>query len=202
MKRFLFILNFIAPFALYSQNSVIEKYTLEVESPVDYWELELAPLTDLNEIVSYIHNDSYSENLVKYVPAGYPLRKEVDVNSFYGARFHPIHASIKFHRGIDLKSITGDIVQSTGDGFVLETGEKSDLGKYIKIKHKYGFESIYGHLSAINVKSGQKIVKNQLIGRVGATGAVTGPHLHYTLKKNGNYLDPFDFLFMNFGRNE
>lgn len=202
MKLFFFILGFFFSFIGFAQDSFVESNKYTIETNEDYYESELGPMTDLNQIVSYIHSDPFLETLVISIPAGYPLRKEVDVNSFYGARFHPIHASVKFHRGIDLKSITGDIVQSTGEGYVLEAGEKSDLGKYIKIRHKYGFESIYGHLSVIGVKAGEKVSKNQFIGRVGATGAVTGPHLHYTLKKNGNYLDPFDFLFMNFGRTE
>ena len=69
---------------------------------------------------------------------------------------------------------------------------------YIKIKHCYGFESIYGHLSKISVKKGQFVKRSQIIGEVGATGTVTGPHLHYTLKKNNHYIDPFDFLFMDY----
>jgi murein DD-endopeptidase MepM/ murein hydrolase activator NlpD len=164
----------------------------------DYWETDLTPLSELTELVNFIHNDPYKSQFIGFIPAGNPLVREISVNSFYGSRMHPVHGVIKFHRGIDLKGTYGEHVVASGKGVVLETGFKADLGKYIKIKHSYGFESIYGHLNAINVKKGQKVNKNQLIGKVGATGKVTGPHLHYTLKKNQLYLDPFDFLFMIF----
>jgi len=169
------------------------------KTPVDdYWEKELSPMTDLGELVSFIHNDPFRDLFICYIPAGNPLERPVEVNSFYGARKHPIHKVLKFHRGIDLEGKTGEYVVSSGDGTVSETGFQEDLGYFVKIRHKYGFESVYGHLSKISVKKGQDVQKNTRIGRVGATGKVTGPHLHYTLKKNGEYLDPFDFLFMKF----
>jgi murein DD-endopeptidase MepM/ murein hydrolase activator NlpD len=164
----------------------------------DYWETELSPLTNLIEILNYIHHDPYRSEFIKNIPAGYPLKQSININSFYGVRRHPVHQVLKFHKGIDLKGSTGEIAIATGDGIVLETGFKKDIGNYIKIQHKYGFQSIYGHLSKIKVKEGNKIEKNQIIGLVGATGTVTGPHLHYTVKKNDLYLDPFDFLFMEF----
>lgn len=164
----------------------------------DYWEKELSAMTDLTEVVSYIHNDPFKNLFIRHIPAGNPLEREIEVNSFYGARKHPIHKVLKFHRGIDLEGSTGEYVVSSGDGVVAETGFQPDLGYFVKVRHKYGFESLYGHLSKIIVKKGQEIQKNTRIGKVGATGKVTGPHLHYTLKKNGEYLDPFDFLFMKF----
>lgn len=164
----------------------------------DYWEKELSPMTDLNQVVSYIHNDPFRDLFIHHIPAGNPLEREVEVNSFYGARKHPLHKVLKFHRGIDLEGKTGEFVVSSGNGVVLETDFQDDLGYFVKIRHKYGFESIYGHLSKIMVKKGQEVQKNARIGKVGASGRVTGPHLHYTLKKNGDYLDPFDFLFMKF----
>jgi murein DD-endopeptidase MepM/ murein hydrolase activator NlpD len=164
----------------------------------DYWEQELGPITDLNEIVNYIHNDPFNFMFVSNIPGGNPLAREISVNSFYGARKHPIHQVLKFHRGIDLQGVNGEQVIASGNGKVIDTGFREDLGNFIKIKHKYGFESIYGHLSKISVKKGELVIKGQKIGKVGSTGKVTGPHLHYTLKKNETYLDPFDFLFMTF----
>jgi murein DD-endopeptidase MepM/ murein hydrolase activator NlpD len=164
----------------------------------DYWETELTPLVEVNDMLRHIYNDPFKEQFIHAIPAGYPLKKDVDINSFYGYRNHPVHKVMIFHRGIDLKGTTGEKAIATGDGDVLETGFKTDLGNYIKIKHCYGFESIYGHLNKISVKKGQHVKRSQVIGEVGATGTVTGPHLHYTLKKNNRYIDPFDFLFMNF----
>lgn len=169
-----------------------------MEDLEDYWEKELSPMTALNEMVAYIHNDPFKNVFVVNIPAGNPLERELEVNSFYGARKHPIHKVFKFHRGIDLEGRTGEVVISSGAGVVTETGHQEDLGYFVRVKHKYGFESLYGHLSKISAKKGQKVEKGTRLGLVGSSGKVTGPHLHYTLKKNGEYLDPFDFLFMDF----
>jgi murein DD-endopeptidase MepM/ murein hydrolase activator NlpD len=172
----------------------------QIQSPEteDYWETELTPLRDLNSIVNYIFQDPFNYLFVDNIPGGNPLEREISVNSHYGTRVHPVHGVYKFHRGIDLKGTMHEPVIASGNGKVIETGFKADLGNYIKIRHKYGFESIYGHLSKVLIKKGQLIKKSQRIGLVGATGKVTGPHLHYTLKKNETYLDPFDFLYMDF----
>ncbi len=189
-------------FGLHAQNTFVPLKNLEKAAlpEDDYWQTELCPLDDLDEIVSFIHNDPFREQFIGFIPAGNPLIREISVNSFYGVRNHPLHKTMLFHRGIDLKGKTGEPVLSTGDGIVAEAGFKADLGNYIKIVHRYGFESVYGHLHTIKVRKGQKVTRNQTIGQLGATGQVTGPHLHYTLKKNETYLDPFDFLFMNFER--
>jgi murein DD-endopeptidase MepM/ murein hydrolase activator NlpD len=189
-KLLLFILLLKSTFS-FAQNA--EKEIIE-----DYWETELSPISDMNSIISFITHDPNNYVFVMNIPGSNPLSREISVNSHYGSRVHPIHGISKFHRGIDLKGINGEVVLASGNGQVIETGFKADLGNYIKVKHKYGFESIYGHLSKVSVKKGQKVSKGQLIGKVGATGKVTGPHLHYTLKKNQTYLDPFEFLYMNY----
>jgi murein DD-endopeptidase MepM/ murein hydrolase activator NlpD len=192
--RFWFFLMIFSQIAK-AQLSTKSDSALVVE---DYWEVELSPIVDLSEIVNYIHNDPFNFFFAINIPGGNPLAREISVNSFYGTRKHPVHHVIKFHRGIDLQGVNGEQVIASGNGKVIDAGFREDLGNFIKIKHKYGFESIYGHLSKITVKKGQLVIKGQNIGKVGSTGKVTGPHLHYTLKKNETYLDPFDFLFMSF----
>lgn len=187
-------------FAFLANTSLAQLSTKPDSSLVleDYWEAELTPIINLNEMVNYIHNNPFNFVFVDNIPGGNPLAREISVNSFYGARKHPIQHVQKFHRGIDLQGFDGEQVIASGNGLVIDTGFREDLGNFIKIKHKYGFESIYGHLSKINTKKGQIVKKGDKIGKVGSTGKVTGPHLHYTLKKNETYLDPFDFLFMTF----
>lgn len=197
-KIFLFLFSAIIPSSgQYSLPDVLPVFEKEFVIE-DYWEAELSPVSNLEELVRYIHNDPFKTYFISNIPAGNPLIREISVNSFYGTRKHPVHGVIKYHRGIDLKGTKGEKVIASGNGKVISSGFKPDLGNYITIQHKYGFESIYGHLSAIKVKVGQTVEKNQVIGKVGSTGKVTGPHLHYTLKKNEAFLDPFDFIFMNF----
>ncbi|MGL4629739.1 MAG: M23 family metallopeptidase [Leadbetterella sp.] len=164
----------------------------------DYWEQELSPMTDIGQMVSYIHNDPLNYLFTANIPGANPLERDISVNSHYGVRFHPVHKVSKFHKGIDLKGTFGEPVIASGNGIVISAGFDEHLGNFIKIKHKYGFESIYGHLQKIYVSKNQKVTKGERIGEVGATGKVTGPHLHYTLKKNTTYLDPFEFLYMTF----
>lgn len=196
IATFVFVLGI--SFSGFSQNIVLNQDNNED----DYWETQLTPLVEVNDILRHIYSDPFKEDFIDAIPAGYPLNKEVNINSFYGFRNHPVHHVSIFHRGIDLKGATGEKAIATGDGDVYEVGFKTDLGNYIKIKHCYGFESIYGHLSKISVKKGQHLTRGQVIGEVGATGTVTGPHLHYTLKKNNQYIDPFDFLFMDFNKDK
>jgi murein DD-endopeptidase MepM/ murein hydrolase activator NlpD len=194
MRKVAFILFVLGiNFSGFSQNIALNNSEGE-----DYWETQLTPLVEVNDMLRHIYNDPFKEQFIHAIPAGYPLNKEININSFYGFRNHPVHHVTIFHRGIDLKGALGEKAIATGDGNVLEIGFKTDLGSYIKIKHCYGFESIYGHLSKISVKKGQFVKRSQIIGEVGATGTVTGPHLHYTLKKNNHYIDPFDFLFMDY----
>lgn len=199
MHRIVFILIFISKSG-FCQLSV--KLNVSPKDTIfeinDYWLADLSPLTDLNDIVSYIHRDPFRSDFIHKIPAGNPLVREISVNSFYGNRIHPIHKVSKFHKGIDLQGTFGEKVLASGDGKVISCGYDVNLGNFIKIHHNYGFESIYGHLSKINVKKGQILKNNEIIGLIGATGNVTGPHLHYTLKKNGSYIDPFDFIFMSF----
>lgn len=196
MEKVAFIISFLTiNFSVFSQlanNKLPED---------DYWETQLTPMVEVNDMLRHIYSDPFKENFMKAIPAGYPMKKEVNINSFYGFRNHPVHKVSLFHRGIDLKGATGEEAIATGDGDVIDVGFKVDLGNYIKIRHCYGFESVYGHLNKISVKKGQHVTRMQVIGEVGATGTVTGPHLHYTLKKNNQYIDPFDFLFMNIEKN-
>jgi len=167
-------------------------------SAIDYWEQTLTPIADVNDVLKNIYNNPFKEQMLNNIPAGYPMKKAIEINSFYGFRNHPVHRMTIFHRGIDLRGKIGESAVTTGSGEIIDTGFRKDLGNFVKIRHCYGFESIYGHLSEISVKKGNYVKKGQIIGKVGATGIVTGPHLHYTLKKNNQYIDPFDFLFLNF----
>jgi len=78
---------------------------------------------------------------------------------------------------------------------VVSAGWGGAVGKYIKIDHHNGFMTLYGHLDAIYVRSGQRVNSGQLIARSGNTGRVTGPHLHFTIWKNGRVVNPMDYLW-------
>jgi len=98
------------------------------------------------------------------------------------------------HSGMDIAASEGVSVQAPAKGTVIELGDFFFSGNLIYIDHGQGMISMFAHLSEINVEMGQKIVKGQVIGKVGATGRVTGPHLHWSLGLNGTWIDPSLFL--------
>jgi murein DD-endopeptidase MepM/ murein hydrolase activator NlpD len=84
----------------------------------------------------------------------------------------------------------GTDVYAAGEGSVLECGENAVYGKFVIIRHDDMWTSLYGHLSAVSVKQGEKIEKGKILGKVGSTGQSTGPHLHFELRQNGKAADP------------
>ena len=105
-------------------------------------------------------------------------------------RKHPIHKKIKAHRGVDYAAPTGTPVYASGDGRVTEAGYNKANGNYIFIQHGQTYTTKYLHLSRKTVKTGQTVKQRQVIGKVGATGYATGPHLHYEFLVNGVHRNP------------
>jgi murein DD-endopeptidase MepM/ murein hydrolase activator NlpD len=112
------------------------------------------------------------------------------VTSGFGYRFHPISHKRKFHHGVDYGAPIGTPVMAVADGTVTYVGEQGAAGNMIKLAHGGGFESMYLHLSAMKVRTGQKVDQGHVIGLVGSTGHSTGPHLDFRLKHKGKYVNP------------
>lgn len=112
----------------------------------------------------------------------------------FGARVHPLHGTKKFHEGLDLAPGKGARVFAAQDGQVLFAGERGDYGKLIILDHGGGLTSRYAHLSEITVRGGDIVQKGQVIGRVGATGGATGPHLHFEIRQDGRPQNPLLYL--------
>ena len=112
------------------------------------------------------------------------------LSSKYGMRFHPIkHKHIK-HRGIDIAAPTGTAIHAAKGGVVQFAGKRGGYGNLIIIDHGEGLTTRYAHCNAINVKEGQRVGNNQVIGEVGSTGMSTGPHLHFEVRQDGKDVDP------------
>ena len=114
----------------------------------------------------------------------------LDITSKFGNRVHPITNSYSFHNGIDLRAVQGTPVYSILPGTVDQVYYNDIGGNQITIEHPEGFRSGYAHLKDTLIDPGQSVYAGQLIGYSGNTGASTGAHLHFTLKKEGNYIDP------------
>ena len=105
-------------------------------------------------------------------------------------RFHPVLKKRRPHYGVDFGAPTGTSVRAVADGRVTVAGRNGGHGNYVKLDHEGPYHTSYSHLSKILVKKGQRVQQGQLVGKVGATGLATGPHLHYQMWKNGSYVDP------------
>ena len=130
--------------------------------------------------------------LLASTPAIMPVQGYPSGN--FGYRKDPFNGEREFHPGIDISSPRGNKVMATADGVVAFAGRKIGYGKLIKIKHRFGISTLYGHLGSITVKHGQSIRKGDLIGYVGSTGRTTGPHLHYEVRLNSQPLNPLRFF--------
>ena len=162
-------------------------------------------VTLLNTAVSYAQIEQMllyfppESKQVNRLPSVLPIDLPVEafrITSPFGPRSHPIRQHTQFHAGIDVRAAPGQVVKATAEGRVIRAGYDAGLGAYVHIRHAFGFETVYGHLSAFCVRPGDAVVRNQEIGRVGSTGQTTGPHLHYVIKKNGSAIDPFSFCFL------
>lgn len=115
--------------------------------------------------------------------------------SFVGMRLHPVLGFSKFHNGVDIACPHRTWVGSAAEGTVIAAGWGGAVGKFIKIDHHNGYQTVYGHLDQILVRTGQSVRRGQLIGRSGSTGRVTGPHLHFSILERGRVKDPMDYLW-------
>lgn len=134
-----------------------------------------------------------------YSPEGLPLRKAFlrsplkfsrISSGFTRARFHPILGRYTAHLGVDYAAPTGTPVMAAADGVVTHSGWMGGYGNTVKLRHANGFETLYGHLSRLEVRTGQRVAQGTCIGRVGATGLATGPHLDYRMIRAGAFVNP------------
>lgn len=127
------------------------------------------------------------------VPLGRPAQG--GLSSGFGPRHNPFNGQgSEFHHGLDFRGNVGDPARVTADGTVEFAGTMNGYGQVVKVRHGYGYSTVYGHLSHIDVQTGQQVRAGELIGKIGSTGRSTGPHLHYEVRLNNEPHDPAHFL--------
>lgn len=142
-------------------------------------------LVEESSSISQMHQDA------EYVKANISLIKplEGEITSRFGLRNPTVATVPKYHTGIDIARVTGTVIISAMEGDVELVSSQGDLGNHIKITNGE-VSTVYAHCSKIYVSQGEHITQGQQIGEVGATGNVTGPHLHFEIKRNNRYIDP------------
>jgi len=185
------------------------KYRALLEKGLKREELIVGNLKKIDHLKKqiYIQTKSYDEimdmaknreEFLASLPAIQPVSNTElkRLASGFGMRMHPIYKVRKMHAGTDFSLLTGTPVYATGNGVIEFTKTQfSGYGKHIKIKHGFGYQTLYAHLSEFLVRPGQKVKRGQVIGYSGNTGGSTAPHLHYEVIKDGKKVNPVNYFY-------
>jgi murein DD-endopeptidase MepM/ murein hydrolase activator NlpD len=148
-----------------------------------------------NEVEEMIKNQ---EEKLSSIPAIQPVsNRDLDrIASGFGMRIDPVYGTPKLHKGLDFTAPQGTPIYATGDGIIAAAGFSGDgYGNHVEINHGYGYETLYGHMTKIKARYGQRVKRGEVIGWVGSTGKSTGPHCHYEVHVNGREVDPVYFFY-------
>lgn len=164
----------------------VESVTFETSNANEPEDLKKAPV-----LIKITKLDKVEALTASKLGAHLPI-DQILVRSSFGYRIHPITKRYAFHTGIDIGARTADIY-AVLHGSVDRCGYNSKLGNFIVLNHG-NYTTVYGHLSRIFVNSGDLVKPGEVIGISGATGQVTGEHLHFTVKYKGSLIEPLTFL--------
>lgn len=131
------------------------------------------------------------------IPLGVPLVGTTHITSPYGARTHPVTGKPSVHRGIDFSAAVGTPVYSPAIGTVESVWTDNSCGNGLKISHSNGYETVYCHLDSVLAKQGDAVGAGCVVAKTGDSGITTGPHLHYAIKYNGEYINPTNWVNQN-----
>ena len=127
-------------------------------------------------------------------PFAIPVKDGFRFTSGFGYRRDPKTGGKRLHKGVDFAGPVGTALYATADGVVTHAGWGSGYGRLVKIQHEFGIETRYAHMSKIRVKVGQRVSRGERIGDMGASGRVTGPHLHYEVRIGGEAVNPMTYI--------
>lgn len=124
----------------------------------------------------------------------FPLASYTRISDEYGMRIHPTLGVEQFHNGVDFAAPKGTAIYAAYDGKVVAATYSASMGNYVMIDHGDGLYTIYMHASSLYVKNGDVVVRGETIAAVGSTGRSTGNHLHFSVRKDGAYVSPWNYL--------
>lgn len=162
---------------------------LYIENPIKILD-ENGKLLEDSSSINYERKIEAIQSKAEFVV---PLDGKITITSGFGNRTSNYKNVSKYHTGIDFSANVGTIIKASTSGKVIEVSSKGDYGIHLKIQ-KEDIITLYAHCSEILVKEGDEIIQGQIIAKTGNTGNTTGPHLHFEIRKNGECLDPLEFI--------
>lgn len=144
-------------------------------------------------LVNDLERMSLMRIAIDRLPFGMPTKGARQTSGF-GPRRDPLRRTYRMHKGMDFAAPRGTPIYATGEGVVSFSGRQSGYGIVVKIRHAFGFETVYAHLSKSRVKVGQRVQRDQRIADMGSTGRSTGSHLHYEIRIDGKSVNPNKFI--------
>jgi murein DD-endopeptidase MepM/ murein hydrolase activator NlpD len=175
-----------------SRGGPAQRVTLtDIRNTLTLAAMEIEPakerLEDLKEEV-----EAEQERLA-HIPNGWPVKGRI--SSRFGVRRSPFGgSSTEFHAGVDIAASYGTAVRATGAARVVFAGIKGGYGRVVILDHGYGYRTVYGHNSKLNVKTGQTVERGDIIAYVGSSGRSTGPHVHYEVLYQGRNKNPSEYM--------
>ena len=171
-----------------------------LEAIAEKYETTVSHISTANELFS----DTIKSETNLFIPGAkmdWLVRQEINgdlfiwpcpgyISSAYGYRIAPFGGTRAFHSGIDIASPMGTPIKAAMAGRVTQVGYDDSFGNYVLLSHHSGYRTFYGHMSVIRVKAGAYVATGERIGDVGTTGLSTGPHVHFTVYKNGVTVNP------------
>ncbi|WP_292361893.1 MULTISPECIES: M23 family metallopeptidase [unclassified Methylophaga] len=134
-----------------------------------------------------------NDNITGAIPTGRPVQ-DGWISSFYGYRVDPFNGKKAFHDGIDFAGKTGSAVISVADGIVSWAGMRGGYGGLVEIDHGNGYVTRYAHNKSLEVNTGDRVSKGDVIALMGSTGRSTGPHVHFEVLRDGKSVNPFNYI--------
>jgi murein DD-endopeptidase MepM/ murein hydrolase activator NlpD len=178
-----------------SLTGIASKYGVSVANLLDVNDLSTDVLyVGQNIFIPGARLDSYSLKMAMGELFKCPITAKWRLSSPYGYRADPFTGVRKFHTGMDLAAPTGTPVKASLDGKVIAVSFNQVYGNYVIISHINGYQTLYAHLHTATAKVGQRLNQGDKLGLVGSTGYSTGPHLHFTVYKNGKLVNPQELI--------
>jgi murein DD-endopeptidase MepM/ murein hydrolase activator NlpD len=170
----------------------LSKRLLKIDGQIDAMERDLVVQeASYQEVLTTLRQRS---DELQRTPTIVPLRDNYYLSSGFGRRPDPFTGAASMHEGFDYVAPSGEPFHATARGKVTFAGPKGDFGLTVKLDHGNGIVTVYGHAGKVFVAVGEEVERGQILGVVGATGRVTGPHLHYEVQVDGRPVNPGRFI--------